>query len=110
MTFELNEIQQAIKELAQKVCEGFPDEYWLNADEEATFPHHFHRAVADAGLLGVAMPEQFGGSGLGITEAAILVREISESGAGMSGACRFPQLAPGRDVGPVLFGRAQGFF
>lgn len=86
MDFELNENQRAIQELAQKLCADFGDDYWLEKEESSTFPHEFHRAVADAGLLGIAMPDELGGAGLGITEAAILVREISESGAGMSGA------------------------
>jgi acyl-CoA dehydrogenase len=84
--FELNEHQRAIRDLARKVCGDFDDGYWLETDETGAFPHRFHRAIADAGLLGVAMPEAFGGSGLGISEAAVLMREVSESGAGMSGA------------------------
>lgn len=86
MDFELSEEQRAIQSLARKVCGGFGDDYWLQKDESAAFPHEFHRAVADAGLLGIAMPQAHGGAGLGITEAAILMREIAESGAGMSGA------------------------
>jgi acyl-CoA dehydrogenase len=86
MNFNLTETQTAILELAQKVCGRFDDSYWLERDESGEFPHDFHRAIADAGLLGVAMPTTYGGSGLGILEAAILMRAISESGAGMSGA------------------------
>jgi acyl-CoA dehydrogenase len=86
LNFDLSDSQLAILELAQKVCARFDDAYWLERDETAQFPHDFHRAIADAGLLGVAMPEEFGGSGLGISEAAVLMRAISESGAGMSGA------------------------
>lgn len=86
MDFDLSDSQSVILELAQKVCSRFDDSYWLKRDETAEFPHDFHHAVADAGLLGVAMPEEFGGSGLGISEAAVLMRAISESGAGMSGA------------------------
>ncbi len=86
MDFNLSDSQSAILELAQKICSRFDDAYWLKRDETAEFPHDFHRAVADAGLLGVAMPEEYGGSGLGISEAAVLMRAISESGAGMSGA------------------------
>ncbi|MSQ51354.1 MAG: acyl-CoA dehydrogenase [Betaproteobacteria bacterium] len=86
MDFELSENQRAIRDLAQKVCASFDDAYWLDADEKAVFPHDFHRAIADAGLLGIAMPEDLGGSGLGISEAALLMREVAESGAGMAGA------------------------
>lgn len=83
---DLSEDQRAIRDLAQKVCARFSDDYWLAAEERAEFPHDFHRAIADAGLLGLAMPEEQGGSGFGITEAAILMREVAESGAGMAGA------------------------
>ena len=86
MQFELSENQAAIRELAQKVCADFPETYWLDKDEKAEFPHDFHRAVAEAGLLGITMPEALGGSGLGIAEAAVLMRTIAESGAGMAGA------------------------
>ncbi|WP_173934735.1 acyl-CoA dehydrogenase family protein [Chelativorans sp. Marseille-P2723] len=83
---QFSENQNEILDLARNVCARFDDSYWLKRDETGEFPHDFHRAIADAGLLGVAMPEEFGGAGLGISEAAILMRTISESGAGMSGA------------------------
>lgn len=86
MDFEPTASQREIRALAEKVCARFDDAYWLKRDEEAEFPHDFHRAVADAGLLGVAMPEAVGGAGLGISEAAVLMRAIAESGAGMAGA------------------------
>lgn len=86
MDFELSDNQRSIRDLTQKICASFDDGYWLDADEKASFPHDFHRAIADAGLLGIAMPEEFGGSGLGISEASILMREIAASGAGMAGA------------------------
>jgi acyl-CoA dehydrogenase len=86
MDFEPSASQQDIRALAERVCAPFDDSYWLLRDEEGTFPHDFHRAVADAGLLGVAMPESVGGAGLGISEAAVLMRAIAESGAGMAGA------------------------
>ena len=83
---DLSEDQLSIRALAEKICADFGDAYWLERDETGTFPHDFHRAVAEAGLLGIAMPEEFGGAGLGISEAAVLMRAIAESGAGMSGA------------------------
>lgn len=86
MDFEPSASQREIRALAERVCARFDDSYWLKRDEEGTFPHDFHRAVADAGLLGVAMPESVGGAGLGISEAAVLMRAIAESGAGMAGA------------------------
>jgi acyl-CoA dehydrogenase len=65
---------------------GFGDDYWLKKDRDGGFPHDFHRALAEAGWLGIAMPEAYGGAGLGITEAALMMQAIAESGAGMSGA------------------------
>nr|WP_214648169.1 acyl-CoA dehydrogenase family protein [Novosphingobium aerophilum] len=78
--------QANIREAILRHCAQFPDEYWLERDQTGTFPEDFYRSLADAGWLGIAMPERFGGSGLGITEAAIMMQAIAESGAGMSGA------------------------
>jgi acyl-CoA dehydrogenase len=86
MDFALSENQDAIRDAVAKVCSEFDDAYWLNKDSEGGFPHDFHKAMADAGWLGICIPEKFGGSGLGVTEAAIMMRTIAESGAGMSGA------------------------
>ena len=86
MDFALTENQEAIRDSIAKICGNFPDAYWLKKDHEGGFPHDFHKAFADAGWLGICVPEAYGGSGLGITEAAIMMRTIAESGAGMSGA------------------------
>jgi acyl-CoA dehydrogenase len=86
MTYSLTPPQIEVRELAQRVCKRFDDEFWMELDRSARFPDEFHRAVADAGLLGIAMPAEFGGSGLGMSEAAVLMQTIAESGAGMSGA------------------------
>ncbi len=86
MDFALTEEQQAIRDAILKVCKGFDDDYWLAKDKEGGFPHDFHKALADAGWLGICVPQAYGGSGLGITEAAVMMRAIAESGAGMSGA------------------------
>ncbi|MEX3943628.1 acyl-CoA dehydrogenase family protein [Paraburkholderia sp. EG287B] len=86
MNFNLNEDQQSIVAAIEKICERFDDSYWLERDREGGFPHDFHRALADAGWLGIAMSPEFGGSGLGMTEAALMMRTISASGAGLSGA------------------------
>jgi acyl-CoA dehydrogenase len=86
MDFALSEQQEAIRDAVARTCSGFDDAYWLKKDREGGFPHDFHRALADAGWLGICVPEAYGGSGLGITEAAIMMRTIAESGAGMSGA------------------------
>jgi acyl-CoA dehydrogenase len=86
MTFALTVEQQEIRAAVSRLCESFDDEYWFNKDEDGAFPYEFHRAMAEAGWLGVAMPEAYGGSGLGITEAAILMQAVAQSGAGFSGA------------------------
>lgn len=86
MDFSLTEDQQNIREAILKHCSRFPDEYWLERDREGIFPHEFFQSLAEAGWLGIAIPTEFGGSGLGVTEAAVMVQAIAESGAGMSGA------------------------
>ena len=86
MDFALTSNQEAIRDAIQKICDGFDDGYWLKKDKEGGFPSDFHKAIADAGWLGICMPESVGGAGLGIMDAAIMMRTISESGAGLSGA------------------------
>lgn len=86
MDFTLSEQQEAIRDAVAGICRNFGDDYWLKRDREGGFPVDFYQAFADAGWLGICVPEAYGGSGLGITEAAIMMRAISESGAGMSGA------------------------
>ena len=86
MDFTLSEQQEAIRDAVAGICRNFGDDYWLKRDREGGFPVDFYQAFADAGWLGICVPETYGGSGLGITEAAIMMRAISESGAGMSGA------------------------
>ncbi|SEK16941.1 MULTISPECIES: acyl-CoA dehydrogenase family protein [unclassified Variovorax] len=86
MNFSLNEDQRSLVAAIERLCEDFPADYWRDHDDRAVFPHAFHRAVAESGWLGIAMPEAQGGAGLGITEAALMMRAISASGAGMSGA------------------------
>jgi len=86
MDFAFNEEQEQIREAIAKICAKFDDAYWLKKDKEGGFPAELHRALARDGWLGVAMPEEFGGAGLGIAEAAIMMQAIAESGAGFSGA------------------------
>ena len=86
MEFSYSPEQERIREAVAKLCERFPDDYWLKRDSEGGFPADFHQAMAKDGWLGVAMPEEFGGSGLGILEAAVMMQAIAESGAGFSGA------------------------
>jgi acyl-CoA dehydrogenase len=86
MDFALSSEQQAIRDAVLAICRRFDDAYWLKRDREGGFPHDFHAAFAAEGWLGICIPEEYGGSGLGVTEAAIMMRTIAESGAGMSGA------------------------
>lgn len=86
MDFGFSEEQLAIRDAVQKICDQFPASYWLTCDRDGTFPEEFVSAVVEGGWLGIAMPEQFGGSGLGITETALLAHTISRSGAGFTGA------------------------
>jgi acyl-CoA dehydrogenase len=86
MDLALTPQQAEIRESVLKICARFGDDYWAARDREGRFPHEFHRAIADGGWLGIAMPEAYGGSGLGITEAAVMMQAIAESGAAFSGA------------------------
>ena len=86
MDFSLSPEQQQIRESILKLCSRFDDDYWLTKDRTGDFPHELHGALAQAGWLGIAMPTEYGGSGLGITEAAIMMQAVAESGAAMSGA------------------------
>ena len=86
MHFDYTEEQTAIRDAIAKICSGFDDAYWLKRDREGGFPHDFYDALAREGWLGICTAEAHGGSGLGITEAAIMMRTIAESGAGMTGA------------------------
>lgn len=84
MDFELNEEQQAISIAVGKVCEQFTPSYWRDRDEDGVFPHEFHTAMAEGGWLGITMPEELGGSGLGLTEAAIMMHAVGKGGGAMS--------------------------
>ena len=86
MDFSLSAEQEAIRDAVGKVCARFGDDYWLAKDRDGGFPDDFHRAFADDGWLGVCIPQEYGGAGLGVTEAALMMQTIAESGAGMSGA------------------------
>ncbi|MFZ2066605.1 MAG: acyl-CoA dehydrogenase family protein [Xanthobacteraceae bacterium] len=86
MDFAFSDLQLSLRDAVAKVCARFGDEYWLKHDRDGEFPEEFRRAIADAGWLGICMPETYGGAGLGITEAAIVMEAITGSGAGLSGA------------------------
>ncbi|WP_190813245.1 acyl-CoA dehydrogenase family protein [Saccharopolyspora pogona] len=86
MNFDLTEDQQLIRTAAAELAGKFDDQYWLEKDADHEFPTEFYKAFADGGWLGITTPEEYGGSGLGITEASILLEEVAASGAGMNGA------------------------
>jgi acyl-CoA dehydrogenase len=86
MDSPLSENREALKGAIEKICVRFGDDYWLKKDHTGGFPEDFYRAFADDDWLGICIPVEFGGSGLGISDAAIMMRTISESGAGLSGA------------------------
>ncbi len=86
MDFALTEEQDMIRDAISRICTDFPDEYWAKCDEEHTFPWDFYNALAEGGWIGIAIPEEYGGSGKGITEASIILEEVSASGAAMNGA------------------------
>lgn len=86
MNFSFTEDQQNIRDAILKHCSQFSPEYWLERDRDGVFPFEFSKSMADAGWLGVAMPETVGGSGLGITEAAIMMQAVAEAGGAMTAA------------------------
>ena len=86
MTFSINEDQMAIKQAISKICDNFSPEYWLERDSTGEFPQEFVTEVCEGGWFGIAMPEEYGGSGLGMTEASLMMQTITESGAGYTGA------------------------
>ncbi|WP_324741495.1 acyl-CoA dehydrogenase family protein [Tsuneonella sp. CC-YZS046] len=76
----------AIREGVRAACAPFDDEYWLARDDDGKFPREFHRAMAEGGWLGITMPEEYGGSGLGVTEAMTMMNEVAASGGGFAAA------------------------
>ena len=85
MSIDFTPEQQQIKEAVGRLCQRFDDQYWLERDTDGIFPEDFCRAIADEGWMGIAMPQQYGGSGLGIADAAVMAQTITESGAGNAG-------------------------
>ncbi|HEY6355476.1 MAG TPA: acyl-CoA dehydrogenase family protein, partial [Burkholderiaceae bacterium] len=86
MNFAWSPEQEQMRAAIERVCAPFDADYWLRKDSEGGFPEDFHRALAASGWLGIAMPEAYGGAGLGISEAALMMHTIAASGAGLSGA------------------------
>lgn len=86
MNFELSEQQESIREAIERICSQFDDQYWFDRDHDGRFPEELYRALADDGWLGMCISEEYGGAGLGVTEAAIMMQAIAQSGGGMSAA------------------------
>lgn len=86
MDFSLTNEQESIRDSVEKICARFDDEYWSRMDREGGFPEQFFQQLAKDGWLGIAIPEVYGGSGMKIADAAIMMEAIARSGAGMSGA------------------------
>ncbi len=85
MDFSVADDHDALREGIRRICADFPDEYWAAKDEAHEFPWDFYEALAEGGWIGIAIPEEYGGGGQGITEASIMVEEIAASGAAMNG-------------------------
>src|SRR6476469_8841095 len=99
MNFELTEEQQAIKTQARDLASRFDDAYWRRCDSGHEFPWEFYRAFAEAGWLGLAIPQEYGGAGLGLPEASLLWEGVAASGAAMKGASA---------LNLTIFGRSPG--
>jgi acyl-CoA dehydrogenase len=85
MAFDLTSDQLSLRDGVRKVLSKFPPSYWADMDARSEFPWEFYRCFAEGGWLGIAIPTAYGGGGLGIQEAAILMEEVAASGAGMNG-------------------------
>ncbi|MFP6696205.1 MAG: acyl-CoA dehydrogenase family protein [Alphaproteobacteria bacterium] len=86
MDLSFTDDQIAVRDAITKLCEKYDDAYWLARDTDGVFPEDFVKDLADGGWLGIAMPEEYGGSGLGVIEAGLMMQAIAQSGAGFSGA------------------------
>src|SRR5829696_771688 len=85
MDFSQSSDHEAIREAIRKICAGFDDDYWSQKDEAHEFPWDFYARLAEGGWVGIAIPEEYGGGGQGITEASVMLEEIAASGAAMNG-------------------------
>lgn len=86
MDIQLSPEQEAIDRNVRELCAGFDDQYWSDCEESSRFPQEYYAAMAKAGWLGITMPEEVGGAGLGVTEAAIMMHAATQSGGGYSAA------------------------
>jgi acyl-CoA dehydrogenase len=85
MEFELSEEQRLVRSQLRELCDEFGDDYWREKDRRHEYPEEFFEAFADAGWCGLTIPEEYGGQGYGVVEAALVQQEIARSGAGMAG-------------------------
>jgi acyl-CoA dehydrogenase len=86
MEFALSATQISVRDAVARICARFGDDYWLARDRDCVFPSDFHQALAADGWLGICIPEEYGGAGLGLAEAAVMMQAIAQSGAAMAGA------------------------
>ena len=86
MAYSLTPDQNALDEAIERICADFGDDYWLARDTDGKFPEEFVAAIAEGGWLGIAMPEEFGGAGLGVTEAALMMHKVASSSGAMAAA------------------------
>ena len=86
MDFALTPIQEEIRANVGRIMQRFGDDYWLARDSDGEFPTEFTEAMAEGGWLGICMPERFGGAGLGVSEAAVLMHTVAKSSGAMSAA------------------------
>ena len=84
--FELTPEQLEIRDAIQRIMDDFPDEYWLETDQTGNYPHEFRKAIAKGGWLGICMPEEVGGSNLGITEATVMMETVANSAGAQTAA------------------------
>ncbi len=80
MDFSLSDEQLAIEDAIGAICDKFDQNYWYKADKEKRFPDEFVQALVESGWMGVTIPEEYGGAGLGITEASIILKRIGRLG------------------------------
>jgi len=86
MDFTLTPAQEQLRAAVRDLCAQFPDEYWRRIEWERQYPEEFVRALTEAGYLATLIPQEYGGRGLGVTEASLILEEINRSG-GSSSAC-----------------------
>jgi acyl-CoA dehydrogenase len=99
MDFELTEDQETIRKAVSELAARFDDQYWMDKDEAHEFPSEFYKTFADGGWLGITTPEEYGGSGFGITEASLLLEEVAASGGGMNAASSMRARVRGDEAG-----------